>query len=90
MKKTLEIKLQIPTMRIVDLFISACEGGSNYWCKELTPTRKTGDAYEAMLAGFTVTVLDSGKKIKVTPAAITRALSLFVAGGVPEKYGAES
>jgi hypothetical protein len=79
--KKLEVKLSIDTKRVVDLFVTACEGGSNYWCKELTPKGTRGDAYEAMLGGFTLIEKENGKKHTVTPKDIVEALELF-----PVKY----
>jgi hypothetical protein len=38
----------------VDLFITACEGGSNYWCESVKPMGTTGGRYERMLGGFEV------------------------------------
>lgn len=36
MAKKYVLKMEIPEQRLVDLFISACEGGSNYWCGAVT------------------------------------------------------
>lgn len=71
------VEIEVSNKRIVDLFISACEGGSNYWCQELTPTSKRKDAYEAMLDGFILTDGESGKKHTVTPKMIDKAVQLF-------------
>lgn len=87
--KVFKVPVEIPVSRIVDLFVSACEGGSNYWCKELTPASDKGDPYEAMLAGFTIIDGEQGKTIKVTPAKIKKAVDLFVSGGDERSYGAE-
>lgn len=82
----MKLTLEIPDHRIVDLFISACEGGSNYWCKELTPLGK-GGAYEAMLGGFTLIDGESGKSHKVSKQDIKKALELFKEK-VPHQFGA--
>lgn len=73
------VKLEVPEDSIVSAFICACEGGSNYWCKELTPKGK-GDAYKAMLKGFTlVEIAEKGetKKHVVGPTKIQRAVKLM-------------
>lgn len=71
----MELKLKVKIEDIVVLFISACEGGSNYWCEELTPFGKTGDAYESMLAGFSL--VERRKRHSVFPKDIQKALDLF-------------
>lgn len=80
-KKKQTISLEIDTQRVVDLFISACEGGSNYWCRELTPKGKHRDPYEAMLGGFAVIEMENGKKHTVSRESIQKALGAF-----PSKY----
>lgn len=70
------INISVSREKIVDLFISACEGGSNYWCAELTPKGK-GDAYWAMLEGFEIIEIEDGKKRRVTPAMIQKAVKAF-------------
>lgn len=68
---------EVPKQVIVDTLITACEGGSNYWCKSVTPFIKSGDAYESMLQGFDLVDSESGKKYKVYSTAIIRALHLM-------------
>lgn len=76
MKFICEIELQ--EKEVVGLFISACEGGSNYWCRELTPLKDKGDPYKSMLTGFKLIDAEDGdKKIKVTPAMILKAVQIF-------------
>lgn len=75
--KNITFNVTLPSQRIVDLFITACEGGSNYWCKELTPVGRSKDSYQAMLSGFTVIEFEGEKKRRVTVAAINNALRLF-------------
>ena len=70
-------KAEIPRQRIVDMFIGACEGGSNYWCKELDPFADKGDPYETMLDGFTLTDGESGKKHRITKQMISDAVRDF-------------
>lgn len=71
-------KIELSKKDVVGLFISACEGGSNYWCAKLTPVKDKGDAYESMLTGFVLTDSeDGGKTVIVTPAKILKAVRLF-------------
>lgn len=77
MKGSIKTEIEVSNKRIVDLFISACEGGSNYWCQELTPTSKRKDPYEAMLDGFVLVDGEDGKKHTVTPAMIKTAVQIF-------------
>lgn len=77
MKTTTNITIPFKWSRVVDLFISACEGGSNYWCKELTPRGRHKDHYEAMLGGFTLIELEDDKRHEVTPEMIQTALEQF-------------
>ena len=74
--KEFVVETKVSKERIVDMFIGACEGGSNYWCKELTPKGK-GDAYEAMLNGFSLIDLENGKKHLVTKVMIEKGLQLM-------------
>lgn len=72
------VEQRIPADRIVSLFISACEGGSNYWCKSVTPRPKKGDPYETMLGGFYVVEHDpEDVKRFVSVADIERAVRLL-------------
>jgi hypothetical protein len=73
-----EATVQISKEKILGLFISACEGGSNYWCGQVDPIGNSKDAYEAMLPGFTVFDKEDGEKIKVTPEMIHKAVGLFI------------
>jgi predicted RNA-binding protein with TRAM domain len=75
--ETFKINLEVPKKRIVDMFITACEGGSNYWASNLVPKGKTGDGYEAMLEGFTVKDTETGKKVNVTKTDIKNAIGLM-------------
>jgi len=75
----MKLTLNIPDQRIVDLFVSACEGGSNYWCKEVNPLGKAPGAYTAMLGGFTVVDGETGKSYEIGKAQIKKALELFPA-----------
>lgn len=63
--------------QIINLFITACEGGSNYWCNSLTPLGKNKDAYRAMLYGFTLTDGTDGKEHTVTSKDISKAINLM-------------
>lgn len=83
--KHFKAMVKIKEQDIVDLFVSACEGGSNYWCAGLTPKGK-GDAYKAMLKGFTLIESEDGKKRTVTPRKIERAIQLF-AVKAPYQFG---
>lgn len=78
---TITIKKTITKQNIVDTFITACEGGSNYWCQSVTPKKKTGDAYEAMLDGFELVDAESGATYLVGPDAIKNAFQKMA-----EKY----
>lgn len=80
-KNKFEVTVAMTQAEVVDLFISACQGGSNYWCKELTPKGRHRDVYQAMLAGFRLidTTGNEDKKVDVTPAMIERGVQLFVA-----------
>lgn len=89
MRKSYLVGIEVPAQRVVDLFISACEGGSNYWCQEVNPKAKSGDPYETMLDGFTVLDGTDGKGHTITPKDIEEALALFARGGPDEKYGPE-
>lgn len=75
MKATATIKIE--KQMLVDLFVMACEGGSNYWAKSVTPAAKSGDAYESMLKGFVLVDGTDGKSIKVTPKMIAKAVKVF-------------
>ena len=70
------VEIEVGKSHLVDQFITACEGGSNYWCKSVTPKGK-GDAYEAMMNGFEAIELESGKKHLVTRAMIQKGLKLM-------------
>lgn len=78
MSKDFKVKSEfsITRQRIAELFISACEGGSNYWCAKLTPKGR-GDAYMSMLAGFTVVEIETAKKTVVTSKDIQKGLELM-------------
>lgn len=78
MSKNFKVRSEfsITRQRVIDLFISACEGGSNYWCAELTP-KGNGDAYMSMLAGFTVVESETAKKTVVTSKDIQGGLELM-------------
>lgn len=83
-EKVPAVNIQVKVVRTVDwemlegLFITACEGGSNYWCKELTPLGPDElGAYGAMTEGFTVVDGESGKKHSVSKADIKKACQLF-------------
>ena len=74
--KEFVVETKVNEERIVDMFINACEGGSNYWCKELTPKGK-GDAYEAMLAGFELIELENNKKHLVTKSMVRKGIQVM-------------
>lgn len=74
--KDFSVEIKVSKERLVDMFIGACEGGSNYWCQELTPKGK-GDAYEAMLNGFSLIELENAKKHLVTKAMIEKGLQIM-------------
>lgn len=70
------VNIEVPDQTIVDLFITACEGGSNYWCAKVTPTVKVeSDPYVDMLQGFTATDRETGRVIKVSPEQIQMGLA---------------
>ena len=69
--------IELSNEQIVNLFITACEGGSNYWCKKLTPYKDKGDAYESMLEGFSLIDGESGKTHRVIPKDIKEAVTLM-------------
>lgn len=75
--KKFEVIISVPEKRIVDMFISACEGGSNYWCSKVTPIGKSKDAYKAMLKGFKAVDNDSKKTYVVDPVMIDKALTIM-------------
>lgn len=75
--KKFEVIISVPENRIVDMFISACEGGSNYWCSKVTPIGKSKDPYKAMLKGFKAVDNDSKKTYVVEPVMIDLALTLM-------------
>lgn len=75
--ETFKATIELPKQRIIDLFISACEGGSNYWCQSLTPPDTRKDAYEAMLDGFTLIDGETSRQHLVTPKDIAKAIELF-------------
>lgn len=84
MKTTFKVNIEIDSKQIVDLFIIACEGGSNYWVKEIVPFVYEGSMCDAMLSGFYLTekeLDESGEGIShhVTPTDIERALQLMQA-----------
>lgn len=78
MPSKFKTEVAIDKKRIKDLFINACEGGSNYWCKSIKPHGK-GDAYDAMFGGFTVDgiIEMSYTKKVVTTAMVERAIKDF-------------
>lgn len=70
--------IHVPQQRIVDMFIGACEGGSNYWAEEVDNADKSCDPYLGMLRGFKVVDREgSGGPIVVRPADIEMALGLM-------------
>lgn len=77
--KVYEVTIAIPEDDVVSLFISACEGGSNYWCHSVVPKNapKPVGAYEALLEGFTVVDGEAQKTVKVTPKMIEKGLELW-------------
>lgn len=77
--KTYKATVTLTAEDVVSLFISACEGGSNYWCQSIIPkdAPKQPGAYEAMLEGFTVVNGEAQKTVKVTPAMIKKGLELW-------------
>lgn len=77
MAKSFKLTVEIPEKRIIDLFISACEGGSNYWCQSLTPVEDDSDAYAAMLHGFTLIDRETGKTHRIGKRNIALAMQRF-------------
>ena len=75
-KFSVTAKVDVPSSKIVNMFISACEGGSSYWCSSVTPKGK-GDPYESMLAGFTLIEIGGCKKRVVTPTKIKEGVQLM-------------
>ena len=73
--KKFSVNVDVTEDTIIDMFITACEGGSNYWCKELTPLGKSKDAYRAMLKGFTLVDLIDGRKYTVSEQRIEKAIT---------------
>lgn len=75
--------MELSAQRIIDLFISAREGGSNYWCgntiRPNTKATKTEEWYAAMLRGFSIVDhKDSGDVSHVvTRGDIEQALQKF-------------
>lgn len=82
-KKIYTTTVELTDEQLESLFISACEGGSNYWCEEVsTWTPRKGAEYPhymGMLDGFTVKYHNDKRyvKVEVTPKKIQRALKLF-------------
>lgn len=79
MSKQFTATVNVPQQRIVDMFIGACEGGSNYWAVKVKPLGKHKDAYEAMLGGFMVVdgERDDDTPIMVTKEKIAQAVELM-------------
>lgn len=78
--KPFVIKNTIDPLRVVHMLIVACEGGSNYWCKEVTPHTTKGfeDSYWAMLNGFHLKEKDpDAAEVFVSRKDIENALQLF-------------
>lgn len=78
---TLTVKRTVTRQNIIDTFITACEGGANYWCKSVTPKQDIGDAYESMLGGFELVDAETGTTHLIGPDAIKNALQKMA-----EKY----
>lgn len=79
-EKPFVIKNFIEPLRVVQMLITACEGGSNYWCKEITPHKTKGakDFYWAMLGGFHLKEHDKdAAEVFVSRRDIENALQLF-------------
>ena len=57
-------KVVVEEERIVDMFLGASEGGSNYWCKNIIPKSRSEfeDYYSAMLNGFSLIDRERGKE----------------------------
>jgi hypothetical protein len=75
-KGSFNFNVSVSKEMVMGLFITACEGGSNYWCSELTPRGK-GDAYWAMLEGFDLIESEGNKKHRVTISMINEAIKSF-------------
>jgi hypothetical protein len=78
----MEAIVMVPRQRLVDMFITACEGGSNYWCSNVDhPAVKGQDHYQTMLLnGFTAVEEGDeglGKVHTVTPVQIQHALKVM-------------
>lgn len=75
------LKIEIDPKKIVDQFTVACEGGSNYWCKSVTPVNEPmfgEDAYSVMLRGFHVEEIDEdAAEVYVSPRDIQKAIDLW-------------
>jgi hypothetical protein len=85
------VEREVTIDQVKDLFILACEGGSNYWAKSVSPLlddwRKSRnvleDNYDYMLRGFIVEEIPvywekyKEKKHKVTKTKIKNALRLM-------------
>jgi len=83
-KYNVNVQVSISNERIGDLFVSAIEGGSNYWLSDLKVLGKSKGPYYLNMVkhGFTVahTDPDTGDyigKVKVTPKMIEMALENF-------------
>lgn len=76
----MEIIIDIPDSRVIDLFISACGGGSNYWCKSIVPnqTGKQSSQFYMLREGFVIHDGETNQTISVTPGMIRKALNLFL------------
>ena len=70
---------------VVDLFTTACEGGSVYWCRMVTPRVEAGDMYESMMHGFTVATRKGDALVEVTPEMIEKGLRLLLEED-PERF----
>lgn len=78
--KPFVVRVEVDPERIVGLFISACEGGSNYWCQGVTPHKPEGakDGYWAMLEGFHLTEIETDAvEFFVSKKDIERGLQLL-------------
>jgi len=76
--KYFQVVIKVPKKTIVNMFVGACEGGSNYWCKDVRPKGKASDCYDAMLDGFTcIDMEDNNRLYEVTAKNIERAVFLM-------------
>lgn len=80
----LKIEINIPEEDVAGLFISACEGGSNYWLQATKPVKRRIGSYDLDMLkyGFTAQHVDPDtgrdpKKVLVTTSMIRKALAQF-------------